>query len=59
MSQSASLPFVRRPPRPRPLPDKLQELALRAPKDLQAIERLVDLVLTRLDEAQRLQRPSK
>jgi hypothetical protein len=43
------LPFARPPTsRPRLLGDKLQEIAVRSPKDLAAIEVLADYVLARL-----------
>jgi hypothetical protein len=38
----------------RSLGDKLQELASRAPKDLQALETLVDTMLARLNEEDRV-----
>lgn len=39
----------RRPPRTRPLSDKLQELTLRSPDIVRDLEKLVDFALQRLD----------
>lgn len=53
----AAVPFVRRvaarrQPRidPRPLGNKLQEIAARSPLDIWAIDTIADMVLARLDE---------
>ncbi len=51
----ASRAFVvvaRRPVDSRPLGTKLQELAFRSPEKVRALERVVDLLLRRLNERQ-------
>lgn len=52
-SALAELPTRRSPATPRHVSSKLQEIALRSPRDLQAIDVIADLVLEKLNEQDR------